>query len=178
MAVIFIFIIIFFLLFYILTRVIWVRIISEDRIIIELHLPILSLKISNDPDGGNNKEKDSKKKMLSKAATIRIISAVIKRVKSSKIEIKRIVIPFDNQKLVKGNFFGPIGYQYAIFGVVAYFSTKTEKLTIENNAIILSPDIKKTQFYVTVKPRMYEFLSALITYKIQHYKEIKNAKED
>ena len=178
MAVIFIFIIILFLIFYVLTRVIWVRVICEDKVIIELHLPILSLKISNDPDGGKKEQQESKKKKLSKAATIRIISAVIKRVKTSKIEIKKIKIPFDKQKLLRGNFFGPIGYQYAIFAVVAYLSTKTEKLTIEDNAITLSPDIKRAQFYITVKPRMYEFISALIAYKIQHYKEIKTAKED
>ena len=177
MAVIFIFIIILFLIFYVLTRVIWVRVICEDKVIIELHLPILSLKISNDPDGGNTRKK-AKKKKLSGAATLRVISAVIKRVKTSKIEIKKIKIPFDKQKLLRGNFFGPIGYQYAIFAVVAYLSAKTEKLTIEDNAITLSPDIKRAQFYITVKPRMYEFISALIAYKIQHYKEIKTAKED
>ena len=85
MAVIFIFIIILFLMFYVLTRVIWVRVIYEDKVIIELHLPILSLKISNDPDGGNTRKK-AKKKKLSGAATLRVISAVIKRVKTSKRE--------------------------------------------------------------------------------------------
>lgn len=175
MAVIFISILTIFLLFYILTRVIWIRIVSEERIKLEIHLPILSIKIVNDTDGGNAKKKPRENEHLSIVAYIRIISAVIQKIHTSRIEINRIAIPLDKQKLTKGNFFGPIGYQYAIFGVIAYLNTKTEKLTIEDNAIILSPDIKKAQFYITVKPRMYELIFALITYKIQLYREKKRA---
>ena len=44
-----------FLLLFWLTRVVWVRIIKEDRLVIELHLPLLALCISK---ANQNKQKE------------------------------------------------------------------------------------------------------------------------
>ena len=177
MSVLLVLILCLFLLFYILTRDVWIRITSAEELILELHLPILAIQIQKDQGDENNKRKNRKTR-LSIPAHIRIISATLEKIKTGRVEITRIAIPIDIAKISKGSFFQPIGYQYAIYSVIAYLNSKTDRINIEDNAIILSPDIDKAQFYLTVKPKMYELISAIVTYVYRFKIEKKRAKKE
>ena len=174
MAGIIIVILLLFLLFFILTRRVWVKFVSEEELTIEIHMPIFSLQINN--NGKNKKGKKSSDEKLSYLAYLRIISAVVDTIKTSRIEIKKISIPINNEIDSPGWFIKPVGYQYGLFSFIAYLRTKTEKITIEDNAFILSPDIDKIHFHLTVKSRIYEVIHAALTYKKEVVKEMKRAR--
>ena len=54
--------------------------------------------------------------------------------------------------------------QYAVIcAFIAYLRTKTEKLTLEDNAIILSPDNTVVHCYITIKLRLYQLIVAIIS---------------
>lgn len=164
MAAILILLIISFLLFYLLSSEIWVRIIKEEMLTFEFHTPLFAISLT---ENSNGRQKKDKKERLSYLAYIRIISAVIEKAKKTKIEIKKIHIPIEPRDLTGSGFSKPLKYQYLIFSLIAYFRKKTKKITIEDNALFLSPDITTAQFYITLKPRLYEIISAYLTYRRQ-----------
>ena len=156
-----------FLFFFVLTRRVWVRIIKEKVLRIEIHLPLLALYLYGD----KNKKKKKETEKLSARAYIRIIAGTLKRTKNCEVEIKKVVLPckvdsFGTMTLVK-----PFGYQGVIYAAVAYLKTKAKELTLCNNAIISSPDVTETQFYVTVKLRLFELIYALLTFRRGVYEE-------
>ena len=172
MAAILILIILIFLCLYLLSSEIWIRIIKEDVLRIELHTPLFALCFAE-----NNNGRKKKKEKLSYLAYIRIISAVVEKAKNTKIEIKRIMIPIEQEGLTAGRLAKPFGYQYLIFSLIAYFREKIKKIDIENNALILCPDIKKAQFYLTLKTKLYEIISAYLAYRWQIKKEKEGARK-
>lgn len=156
-----------FLLFFALTRTVWVRIIKEDALRIEIHLPLLALCIYFKKDKKKKKETDK----LSVRAYIRVIAGTLRRVKGSEVEIRRIILPckineFSTMTLVK-----PFGLQGVIYTVIAYLKTMAQNLVLCDNAIISSPDVTETQYYVTVKLRLFQLIYALLTYRRGIYEE-------
>ena len=157
-----------FLCFFILTRVIWVRIIKRDLLKIEIHLPLLVIHLVF-PKKEKTKKKETEK--ISARAYLKIVTNVIRKVWDCEINIKEISLPcktdsFSGLTLVK-----PFGYQGLIYAVVAYLKTKAKHLTLEDNAIISSPDVTEAQYYLTVKLRLFKLIYALLTFRRGVYEE-------
>lgn len=152
-----------FLLFFIVTRTVWVRVIKEQMSKVEIHLPLLALQLrfGNNDRRGRKKEKSK----LGARSYIKIISGTISRIKGCELVIKRVAIPCKINSFGAATLLSPFGYQSLVYAAIAYLKTKTQRLAIEDNAIISSPDISETQFYFTVKLRLYQLLYALITIK-------------
>ena len=163
-----IWLIISFLILFVLSRTVWVRIIKEEKFSFELHLPLLALCITEDRRKDEKKKDINKKNKADKISTrayIRIFSSALERIRKSTVIVKRVILPlnlsnFDSMTLVT-----PFAYQGLVYTIIAYLKTKTDKLIIEDNAIISSPDISKIQFYITVKLRLYQLIYALLTVK-------------
>ena len=79
---------------------------------------------------------------------------------------------FDSSTLVK-----PFAYQGLIYAIIAYLKTKVQNTKLSNNAITSSPDISETQFYITVKLRLFQLIYALTTFR-QGVKEEKKARKN
>jgi hypothetical protein len=77
--------------------------------------------------------------------------------------IKRVALPCKINSFGAATLISPFGYQGLVYAVIAYLKTKIQRLAIEDNAIISSPDISETQFYFTLKLRLYQLLYALMT---------------
>ena len=167
-----IWLIISFLILFVLSRIVWIRIIKDDKFKIELHLPLLAICLTENSEKQKKKKrknKDERKKekieKISARAYIRIFGNTIERIQKSTVVVKRVILPlglngFDTMTLVT-----PFAYQGLIYTIIAYLKTKTDRLILEDNAVISSPDVKKIQFYVTVKLRLYQLIYALLTFK-------------
>lgn len=158
-----------FLFFFVLTRRVLVRIIKEERLRIEIHLPLLALYLYGKKDKKEKRKKETDK--LSTRAYIRIIAGTLRRVRKCEVVVKKITLPckvdsFSTMTLVK-----PFGYQGLIYAVIAYLKTKAHKLMLEDNAIISSPDVTEAQYYVTVKLRLFELIYAILTFRRGVYEE-------
>ena len=158
-----------FLFFFILTRIVWVRVIKEEMLRVEIHLPLLAICLYQENKNNEKEKKETDK--LSARAYIRIIAGTLSRTKNCELEIKQIALPckidsFDTMTLVK-----PFGYQGLIYSIIAYLKTKAKKLILCDNAIISSPDITKAQYYVTVKLRLFQLIHAALTFRRGLYEE-------
>ena len=156
-----------FLFFFILTRKIWVRIIKKEILRVEFHLPLLSLHLIGD----NNKKKKKETDKLSTRAYIRVIAGTLSRVKDCEVIVKEITLPLKTNSFSGMSLVKPFGYQGLIYAIIAYLQTKAKKLTLNDNAIISSPDVTETQYYVTVKLRLYQLIYALLTFRRGIYEE-------
>lgn len=175
MAGLLIFILLSFALFYYLTRIVWVRIIKGEEFIIELHLPIFAVYLIKRKDKGDNNKK-SKKYRPSILGYIRIITRVLSRINTSRIIIKNIIIPIKTDDFNKTSMLRPIRQHALICSFIAYLRTKVNSLTLENNAINLSPDIKSPHFYLTIKLRLYQLIYGLLSIRHSVNKESKRTK--
>jgi hypothetical protein len=96
--------------------------------------------------------------------------------KKSEIVVKKIFLPIKNEDFDKSSFIRPLRQHAFICAFVAYLRTKTEKLILDDNAIILSPDIDVLHCYVTVKLRLYELIHGVISVMNSIYEEKKRAR--
>ncbi len=167
-------VILLFLSFFIITRRTWVRVIKDRNLEIQIHLPLLALYLtSTDKKKSKKQSQDGK---LSVIAYIRIAAGVLSRFPECDVEIKRVILPCRNDRFDGFTLVRPFGYQGLVYAIIVYLKTKSKKLTLENNAIISSPDVTETQFYFTVKLPLYQLLFALLTIKRGVNKEIKRAR--
>lgn len=162
-----------FLFFFIMTRKVWVRVIKEEKLRVQFHLPLLALHLISED---KSKKKEKKERKLSTRAYIRVIAGTLARIGECELLVKRIILPcrtdtFDGMTLVR-----PFGYQGLIYAIIAYLKTKTKRFALEHNAIISSPDVKEAQYYVTAKLRLYQLIYALLTFKRGVKEEKKRAR--
>ena len=150
-----------FLLLFWLTHVVWVRIIKEDRLVIELHLPLLALCISK----ANQDKQKEKNKKLGAFSYIKIITGIISHIKNCRVEVKEIRLPFKEAEFTTLSLIKPYGYQGVVYAILAYVKTKAQRLIISDNAVISSPDISELQFHITFKLRLFQLIYALLTIK-------------
>lgn len=150
-----------FLLFFILTRRVWVRIIKEEGLKIEIHLPLLALCLYGKSNKKENKETDK----LSTRAYLRVIAGTLRRVRHAEVIIKKITLPLKVASFGSSTLVTPFAYQGLIYTVIAYLKTKAKRLILCDNAITSSPDVNKAQYYVTVKLRLYQLIYALLTFR-------------
>ena len=156
-----------FLCFFILTRVVWVRIIKREVLKIEIHLPLLAIHLIFPKKKPKNKETEK----LSARAYLKIIAATLKSVLDCDIVIKEINLPCKTNSFSELTLVKPFGYQGLIYAAIAYLKTKAKHLTLEDNAIISSPDVTEAQYYVTVKLRLFKLIHALLTFRRGIYEE-------
>ena len=150
-----------FLFFFILTRKIWVRVIKENRLRIEIHLPLLALCLQ----ARKERKADRGEGALGARSYIRVIAGVLSKIGDCELLIKRIALPCRTEKFGALTLVSPFGYQGLVYTFIAYLKTKTKRLAIEDNAIISSPDIKEAQFYITARLYLFQFIRALMTFK-------------
>lgn len=151
-----------FLLFYVITRTAWVKVIKENDLVIELHLPLLALVFTDKKD---KKKKKKTKGPLGLRTYISIAAAVLDRSHNLDIELNSITLPrppsnFTGMTLVK-----PFGYQALLYSIIAFLGSKARSLTISDNAIISSPDVTEAHFNFTVKAMLFQLIYTLITVK-------------
>ena len=158
-----------FLCFFILTRVVWVRIIKREVLKIEIHLPLLAIHLIGNRDKKQKKKKETEK--LSARAYIRVIAGTLSRVKDCEVNIKKITLPCKTDSFSTFTLVKPFGYQGLIYAVIAYMKTKAKDLTLNDNAIISSPDVTEVQYYVTVKLRLFKLIYAILTFRRGVYQE-------
>ena len=155
------------MILFVLSRTVWIRIIKEEQFRVELHLPLLAISLIDDNkiDKQKSEKKKDKADKISPRAYIRIFGNTLERIHKSTVVVKRVALPlklsdFDAMTLVT-----PFAYQSVVYTIIAYLKTKTDRLILPDNAVILSPDINSLQFYVTVKLRLYQLIYALLTVK-------------
>ena len=159
MAWVFIFLLIAFIFLYSLTRIVWVRLIKEESFKAEIHLPIFAIVLIKKDDNGDNVTNNGPSPM----GYIRIITDIIDKMNKSNIKVNKVIIPIKTDNFTKSVILRPIRQHAIICALIAYLRTKTRKLTIEDNAITLSPDINVTHFYITIKLRLFQLIRALIS---------------
>ena len=160
----FVILLLFFALFYILTRVVWVRIIKGEKFKVEIHLPIFAIHLIKKDDNGDNKKKPIKEKNKPLFfGYLRIITGVVARIKNASILVNSIILPVKTDNFDKSAILRPLRQQALLCAFIAYLRTKTEKLTLSDNAIILSPDVDVIHCYVTIKLRLYELIHGLLS---------------
>ena len=159
MAGIFILILLSFALFYFLTRTIWVRIIKDENFKIEIHLPLLSLHFTNESRKKSNKKTGRKINFID---YYRIITDIVEKTKNCDVVIDRITLPIKPEKFSTSTLLLPMGQRALICSVVTYLGSKIRSLTVQDNAITLSPDIQKLHFYLTVKLRLFQMIYTIL----------------
>ena len=172
-----------FLLFFILTRMVLVRVIKGEYLEVQFHLPLLALFLSNadkkkdgeltEKEVRREKEKDPR---LSARAYIRVVAGTLARVKDCELTVKRVILPCKTDNFGSFTLVNPFGYQGLIYAVIAYLQTKAKRLVLEDNAIISSPDVTVTHFYLTVKLRLFQLIHALLTLRRGINEEKRRAK--
>lgn len=137
-----------FLLFFILTRCVWIYVIKDDVLKIELHLPILALSFDF-----SDKNKKGKKKKANQKSGFKLFKLIIDRIEMCSVHIKSISLP-------KGEYSGtsyftrPYTYTAVLYGAIALLASKAGKVKIDDNAVIFS-DTKKFKCNITVYTKLY-----------------------
>ena len=158
MAGIFISMFIFVLILFIASRIVWINVIKDDELRLELHLPILAIYLTTSKNTNTSKRKKEKKRFFFSYKPIaKPLSNLITK---SEIIIKRIEFPKKQGELSNATFTRPLRYGSAFFALCAYLGTKTEKLTLYDDQILLSSDSSALQFNFTVKLRLYQLINA------------------
>ena len=179
MAGILVFLLLSFVVFYILTSVTWVRVIKGEIFKIEIHLPLFALHLIWKNDNGDKRKKSGDKdEKISYIGYFRIITGIVARMKNAIITVKSIKLPIKTDDFDKSAILKPLRQQALLYAFVAYLRTKTEKLTLEDNAITLSPDIDVLHCYVTFKLRLYELIHGLLSVRHSINEEKKRKKDE
>lgn len=158
-----------FLLLFIMTRTVWVRIIKDKSIRLELHLPLLAVILKNF-DNGKNKTK------LNPRSYISIASNTIKRVRESRVFINAITFPCDISNFNLSTLVGLYGYHGFIYTLIAYLKAKGIDIYLKDNAITSSPDIDGLHCHVTLKLTLLRLVYALL-YLSRDIRKERKAKE-
>lgn len=171
MAGVLISLIISFAIIFIITRVVWIRIINGEFLLIELHLPIFALVLKKKNSRSDKKQK-KKEKRLSALTYVRIISKMLRRFKKCEVLIKRVTPPQKPSEFGYSTMIKPYGYQSLIYTLIAYLETKVEKLTLEENAVNFIPGNSLFLCDIIIKARFYEIAFAVFCL----YRNIKKEK--
>ena len=162
-----------FCVIFIFTRTVWIKVIRSDGFKLELHMPILAIEFSR------RQKKPPKKKRrgggkgynLESSAYLRIVSSLMRIIEHSRVKVTKISVSSSG---------GENLYLYFpfIYSFLAYFKTKAKKITINDDAIILSPDNQGFLLELTVKVELYRFLFSIVTlfYDIKKQKRRKEYK--
>lgn len=170
-------IIILFLIFFVLTRKSRVRIIKNDEWIIEIHLPILALVLVNRRERDGMEIKEEKKRLPLKSYQF-ILKRVLKFLEKGEITINKISLPEPQGDFNSKTMTRPYKYGSLVYGLIAYLESKVQRLTVNDNAILLSPDTP-LGFDITLTAELYKIINAalFIIYKIKREKKVKNVRE-
>ena len=158
-----------FLLFFVLTRVVWIKIIKEEILIIEIHLPLLALLLYFNENKSEKRKKETDR--LSTRAYVRIVAETLRRTKDCRLEVKKIALPCKIDSFSTATLVKPFAYQGMLYAIIAYLKTQTSNLILFDNAIISSPDITEMQYYFTVKLRLFKLIYAYLTFRHDMQKE-------
>ena len=155
-------VIVIYLFFFILTRKVWVRVIKDNKLKIQLHLPLLALHLTVDE---KSKRKTKGKNDLGARSYLKIIANTLDKIKDCEVVIKRVILPCNTQNFGSLTLVNPFAYQGLIYTAIAYLKTKAKRLSLEDNAIISSPDVRNTQFYITMKLRLFQLINAIYKFR-------------
>lgn len=160
MAGIFISMFTFVLVLFIVSRIVWINVIKDDELRLELHLPIIAIHLTKSKSTNKSKRNKKKKRFPTRYKTIaKPLSNLISK---SEIIIKRIEFPEKHGEISNATFTRPIKYGSAFFALCAYLRAKAEKLTVYDDQIVLSSDNSAIQFNFTVRIRLYRLINATL----------------
>lgn len=160
------------LILFISTRIIWIYVIKNDGFLLEIHLPVIAIQLKKN-ERGNTKAKKRKKTLQQYRM---VAGPILKLIKSSEIIINRIEFPPQKGELSNSTFTRPYRYQGAFFALYVYLKSKSEKLTLRDDAIVLSSDSSALLYDLTFKLRLYQLIFTVISIVYGNVKE--KLKED
>ncbi len=144
-----------------LTRHTYVKIKKNDVWRVELHFTLSAIHLEKTIVGKT--DSDSKRTKKKKRRSASYYRAVFRRINElfevAEVEINKLSVPsedredFDSRTMTR-----PWRYHTAISALLAYLRTKSEKLTVDDNAIILNPDTDRFSIDMTVKVRLYHLV--------------------
>ncbi len=155
-----------FCIIFIFTRTVWIKVIRSEGFKLELHMPILAIELSQ----GQKKKPPKKRRSggkgydLQRSEYLRIISSLMRIIEHSSVTVTKISVSSSGRENL---------YLYFpfIYSFLAYFKTKAKKITINDDAIILSPDSQGFLLEFTVKVELYRFLFSIVTLYFDIMKE-------
>ena len=170
MWVILVLLILSFLLFFVLTQEVMIKLIKKESIIVELHLQIIAISFNV---GTKNKDNPKKKKKSEDSRKKReiILNSVFRLAERGEIKIDKLALPYFQTNGYFSPFFLPIGYKAFVSTLLAYIETRTKKMTLGEDALILSPDINNIQCEITVKSRLFRIIHTVFRYIVYIFKE-------
>ncbi len=142
-----IFLIVFALLFYIVTRTTYLYLRYDGEFRLQIHFVIFSLTLVNlGRDKGNG-------------VSLGFYSSLIKNLgrlcRLSRIRIMRFSVASDRGNDFTGKFSLAYGISAAFSALFAYLEQNSKKITIEDNAVILTPDNNDTLIEVRLYTELY-----------------------
>ena len=150
---------------FILTRRIFVKIMKEDVLKIEIHFPLFALCLTERRRKKNEKAKNTKG-VRGYRTIYKIITDTADRLGDCEVRIKSIKLPLKGDVRNIGAFTRPFFTQSIIYSIIAYIDTKVQKLTLYSGALISTSEEKSFSFDVTVIGRLYKLLfTALFVYR-------------
>ncbi len=157
MAIISVFMLLSFCLFFVLTRMIWIRLIKYDELKVEIHLPIIAIVLSKskEQNKGNTQKKRGRDKDSS-SVDLRIILYVIKLIDHSKIKINHFSLPKTEEESKA------YLYNAAIFTALAYLKSKSQKLILTHDALVLFSDSKTLELELISKIHLYRLIRFIL----------------
>ena len=147
-----------FCIFFILTRIVYVRIIINNGIKIELHFPVTAIvfSISN-----NYKTKESAKNKgrfkIPLSEYPKLIKKFLRLIDNSRINIRHLSLPRpdDESRIYK--------YDTLFYALSAVLKQKSKDLILNDNAFILFPDTEKIRLDIIFKLRLYLLVNFILS---------------
>lgn len=153
------------LFIFVITRTVWVRIMTYGEWVLELHFSILALRmrLSSGEGGG--------KGAVSPRFYARLVGRIGKVIKKSELSVGRLAIPGVHDA-------GVGGYFWALSAAIAYLATATRGLQIKNNAFTLISDSSAIELDITAQLPLYRllFFGAAVLYDLMKERLAKRRK--
>ena len=164
-----------FIIFFIITREIFIKIIKSDDLKVEIHLPIFSICLINSSKKENTNYREKSPSIF---WYVSFISDMASRIEDLAIGVDKVIIPLGGDEFNHSDFIRSLRYQTIIYTFIGYLKAKIPDIYIKENAITLSSDVKYFCFDITVKLRLFQLISGLISFYTQytHRKEAKREK--
>ena len=150
-----------------------IKLIKKESIVVELHLQITAFSFNvgtKDKDNPKKKKKNEDPRDSRKKREI-ILNSVFRLAEKGEIKINKLALPYFQTNGYFSPFFLPIGYKAFVSTLLAYIETRTKKITLGEDALILSPDINNIQCDITIKTRLFRIIQTGFRYILYIFKE-------
>ncbi len=155
--------------FFILTRTAYIYIKYKREFCLEFHFVIFSFALKTD-------ERDRSSESLKLAFYSSLLKRLSRLIKRSEVRVMRLSLKNQSSDKAELTFPFPYGLGALISMLIAYFENNSKKLTIEDNAIILTPDTSDTEIELRLYTELFNIITALVLLTFDLYKNRKKRK--